>query len=65
MAFEIIMLMAAVTGECGCFQLIPYNLFFFFLPPFSTLPFFSGSVFGKIQSFVLFNLVADAWRLGH
>ena len=35
MAFEIIMLMAAVAGECGSFQLIPCNLFFafLFLPP--------------------------------
>lgn len=35
MAFEIIMLMAAVAGECGCFQLILSNLFFAFLfvPP--------------------------------
>lgn len=35
MAFEIIMLMAAVAGECGRFQLIPRNLFFasLFLPP--------------------------------
>lgn len=35
MAFEIIMLMAVVAGECSRFQLIPCNLFFasLFFPP--------------------------------
>lgn len=61
MAFEIIMLMAAVTGECGCIQLIPCNLFFasLFLPPLLL-----SSVLGKIESFPVFNLVARSGRLG-
>ena len=39
MAFEIIMLMAAVAGECGSYQLIPCNLFFasLSLPPLPLL----------------------------
>lgn len=57
MAFEIIMLMAAVAGECGCFQLIPCNLFFY-----TSLHFFSLSVFGQLQSFGVFNVVAGAAR---
>jgi hypothetical protein len=38
MAFEIIMLMAVVAGECCRFQLIPHNFFFL-------LPFFLGFIF--------------------
>lgn len=50
--------MAAVAGECDCFQLIPCNLF---LPPFSSLPYFLGSIFAGAK--MVFNLVAGAGRL--
>lgn len=54
MAFEIIMLMAAVAGECGRFQLIPCNLCFASL---SSPPLLLGSVFVKIQSFAVLGCV--------